>query len=211
MSQTEVGQSWVPTTKLPRDAGAGLTSRRLRLRRFTGEDFPWLAAAYADHEVARFIGGTKTVDECRALFEQRFLAYYDQHPGLGVWLTCKRDDGERIGFHLLNHIQGEPLVQVGYALLKPWWGCGYATEMCRALVHYGAASYGLRTVVAIANLDNHASHRVLLKSGLARKADRSFPHAAYAAQGALAYFERDAAEWLAEFAPKEVLPGIFKG
>ena len=183
---------------LPRDAGDGLVTARLKLRRFAAADLPWLAALYADPDVAGPIGGTKTEDQCREMLEKRILAYYEEYPGLGIWLTCTHS-GERVGFHLLNHIQGESLIQVGYAMLKAHWGRGYATEMCRALLRYGAAVRGLDTLLAIANPDNHASHQVLLKSGLQRKGERYFAHPAYA-PGTLAYFERGAAEWLAEFA-----------
>lgn len=37
---------------------------------------------------------------------------------------------------------------------------------------------------------------MLLKAGLLRRGERSFAHPAYQ-QGPLAYFERDAADWLA--------------
>ncbi len=190
---------------LPDDAGDGLATTRLFLRRFTPADLIWLTALNADAEVTRHIGGTKNSDQSREMLETRILRYYDDHPGLGVWLTCRRDDDEPVGFHLLNHIQGESLVQVGYTLLKAYWGYGYATEMSCALLHYGAVRRGLKTLLAIANLDNAASHRVLLKSGLERRGQRFFPHPAYAASGDLAYFERDAADWLAERAPHGVL------
>ena len=38
-------------------------------------------------------------------------------PGLGIWLTSERATSEPIGVHLLNHVRGEPQVQVGYLLL----------------------------------------------------------------------------------------------
>jgi hypothetical protein len=39
---------------------------------------------------------------------------------------------------------------------------------------------------------------VLQKIGLHRRGERSFPHPAYASQGPLAWFERDAQDWLTE-------------
>lgn len=183
---------------LPDDAGLGLTTERLVLRRFVPADLPWLTALYADEEVVRHIGGAKTAEQARQMLESRILRYYDEHPGLGVWLTSKRDDAEPIGFHLLNHIQGEQeMIQVGYTLLKPHWGQGYATEMCRGLLRYAAEKRGLTTLLAIVSPDNPASRRVLVKSGLRHRGRRFFAHPAYA-PGDLDYFERDAGEWLAE-------------
>ena len=60
---------------------------------------------------------------------------YDQaSPGLGIWATIERDTGACVGLHLLNHIQGETLIQVGYQLVPEAWGKGYATEMAVAVV-----------------------------------------------------------------------------
>jgi ribosomal-protein-alanine N-acetyltransferase len=89
-------------------------------------------------------------------------------------------------------------VQVGFFLVKSAWGFG--SEMATALVRYGFVDLSLPQIVAIAALDNHASQRVLQKSGLRRSGERAFPHPAYAAMGSMAWFERDAADWLQEHA-----------
>ena len=175
-----------------------LTTERLGLRRFTGEDLDFLAALYADPEVTRHLGGTRDRAQTEELLNTRILAYYEAHPGLGIWMTIERATGRRIGFHLLNHIQGENIVQVGYALDQPAWGRGYGTEMARAVLRYGFVDLALPRISGMANLDNHASHHVLQKIGLRRNGERAFPHPAYAAAGPMAWFERDREDWLAE-------------
>jgi RimJ/RimL family protein N-acetyltransferase len=50
----------------------------------------------------------------------------------------------------------------------------------------------------MASRGNVASQRILEKIGLERRGERAFPHPAYAAEGPMAWFERDAASWLAE-------------
>jgi RimJ/RimL family protein N-acetyltransferase len=132
------------------------------------------------------------------MLAERILRYYDEHPGLGMWVTVERATGTSLGFHLLNHIRGESIIQVGYTLAKPAWGRGYATEMAAAVLRYGFVDLNLPRIVGMANLENVASQRVLLKIGLERNGERAFPHPDYAAEGPMAWFERDAAEWLAE-------------
>lgn len=183
----------------PADAGDGLSTARLTLRRFIPDDLPLLDRLNSDIEVMRYLGGTVTLDATRVILHSRILRYYGEHPGLGVWATLLRETQECIGFHLLNHVQGETLIQVGYRLFPRFWGRGYATEMSLALLHYGFAHKQLPTLTANAHLDNHASQRVLLKCGLQRKGQRSFAHPAYAAYANVAYFERDAADWLADY------------
>jgi RimJ/RimL family protein N-acetyltransferase len=101
----------------------------------------------------------------------------------------------------LNHIQGESFIQVGFALVKSAWGRGLGTEMAFAVLRYGFGDLSLPQIVAIANLDNHASQNVLLKIGLQRRGERGFRHPAYASEGPLAWFERDRSGWLAAHGP----------
>jgi RimJ/RimL family protein N-acetyltransferase len=180
-----------------KDAHFSLTTDRLTLRRFTLEDLDLLDRLYSDPEVMRYVGGTKTRAQTETLLKVRVLEYYERFPGLGMWATLERATGACIGTHLLNHIQGETYIQVGYVLFEEYWGRGYATEMSIALLRYGFTELGLPEIFAITDLPNVASQRVLQKAGLERKGERSFAHPAYAASGLLAWFEGKAAAWLA--------------
>lgn len=179
-----------------------LHTERLMLRRFTPGDREWLGDLYSDEDVTRFLGGTLPPAAVDGMMRRRILEYYDAHPGLGIWMTIERTSGARIGFHLLNNIQGESIIQVGFALLKPAWGKGYGTEMAGALLQYGFSTLRIPTIAGIAPLGNLASQRVLEKIGLNRRGERAFSHPAYASEGPMAWFERDAADWLAERAGK---------
>lgn len=183
----------------PEDAGEGLATPRLQLRRFTPADEDRLWQLNSDGRVMRFLGGVLSREKNRELLDQRILAYYDDHPGLGVWATIERRSGRCLGFHLLNHVQGQDeVIQVGYRLFPDAWGQGYATEMCRALLAYGFLRRRLPLLTANADPGNLASHRVLLKSGLQRHGERAWPGPSYAGLGPIPYFERTAAAWLAE-------------
>lgn len=173
-----------------------LQTERCRLRRFTLEDRAWLGELYADEEITRYLGGVKSPAAVDEMLRSRILDYYDANPGLGIWVTESRQDGERLGFHLLNHIQGETIVQVGYTLSRAAWGRGVATEMAAALLGHGFETLRLPSIAGMTSLGNLASQRVLLKIGLERRGERAFAHPAYAAEGPLAWFERDAGSWL---------------
>ena len=175
-----------------------LETDRLQLRRFVPADFDWLCDLYGDPEVTRYLGGVLPRDRVADMLRARILEYYDLHPGLGIWMTLERSTQERVGFHLLNNIQGESIIQVGFSLLKPAWGKGYGTEMAMAVLRHGFVTLGLPQIVGMASLGNIASQRVLEKIGLRRRGERAFSHPAYASEGPMAWFERDAASWLAE-------------
>lgn len=176
---------------------AWLETARLALRRFTLDDLDTLARLNADPLVTRYLSGVKDRAATEALLRTRILEYYDQHPGLGIWATIERASGDVAGFHVLNHIQGETDLQVGYALFTEHWGKGYATEMAVALLRHAYATLGLPQVNAITDRDNLASQRVLLKAGLERQGERSFAHPAYAASSPMAWFESHRDRWLA--------------
>jgi RimJ/RimL family protein N-acetyltransferase len=172
-----------------------LTTERLGLRRFAPADLDWLAELYSDHDVTRYLGGVKDRANAELFMTTRILQYYDEHPGLGVWMTVDRASGARLGFHLLNHIRGESIIQIGFALAKSAWGQGIGTEMASAVLRYGFVDLKLPVIAGMASLQNVASQRVLLKIGLERRGERAFPHSDYAAEGAMAWFEREAVDW----------------
>ena len=180
----------------PADAGDGLQTARLRLRRYTPDDLDDLHRLNSHEGVMRYLGGVVSRTQTAELLANRILRYYHEHPGLGVWATVDKTSGAVIGFHLLNHIQGTEHIQVGYRLHPEHWGRGYATEMTRALLRYGFMQRSLGTLTAITHLDNTASQQVLLKSGLLRNGVREFVHPAYAGFSPLAWFECDAQRWL---------------
>jgi RimJ/RimL family protein N-acetyltransferase len=68
--------------------------------------------------------------------------------------------------------------------------------MAQALLRYGFETLGLPQIVAITNLDNLPSQRVLARIGLERRGERALSHPAYADQGALAWFEAEREAWL---------------
>jgi [ribosomal protein S5]-alanine N-acetyltransferase len=177
------------------DVSYWLTTERLALRRFTPADLDWLAAVYGDRDVTRYLGGVKDRASTEAMLKTRILQYYDEHPGLGIWMTVESSTGTCVGFHLLNHIRGESIIQIGYTLVKSAWGKGFATEMAAAVLRYGFLDLQLPRIVGMASLQNHASQRVLQRIGLERRGERAFPHPDYAAEGPMAWFERDRADW----------------
>lgn len=86
-------------------------------------------------------------------------------------------DGEIVGIGFLDVVDaaGQPGVPtgtdglIGYIVRPGHEGRGVATATARALLAAAFGSLGLRRVTAAANLDNHASVRVLEKAGMRRE------------------------------------------
>lgn len=178
-----------------RHAADTLESERLLVRRFTLDDLDDLAALLGDAAVTEHLGGVKDRAAAESTLRTRGLDYYDVHPGLGMWATIARASGRFVGFHVLNHIHGEPDIQVGYALRREAWGQGYATEMAVRLMRYGFDDLRLPVICAITNRANVASQQVLRKAGLERRGERSFSHPNLAGEGPMAWFEAHRDRW----------------
>jgi [ribosomal protein S5]-alanine N-acetyltransferase len=141
-----------------------------------------LRALHQDERVARTLGGVYSHDQCDA-WMRRMLAHWDAH-GLGYRVWRDGNTGEFLGRGGLRHcfIEGEPVVEVGYAFAADHWGRGLATEMTRAVLDDAFAQLGIRRIVSFTLTTNLASQRVMQKSGLTYVRDvthAALPHVLY--------------------------------
>ena len=67
-----------------------------------------------------------------------------------------------------NTVGDNEAAELGYWLVEPYWGRGFAREMVAALIDYGFRMLGLETIQAITDPGNAASQKVLLACGLTR-------------------------------------------
>ncbi len=56
-------------------------------------------------------------------------------------------------------------MQIGYSLLPPFWGKGYATELTKAGLKYVFTKTNLDVIYGYTEVANHTSQKVLLKCG----------------------------------------------
>ncbi len=144
---------------------------RLRMRPLAEPDFDALVALNTDPDVMFFFtGGTPMPMEKT---ESRFRFYLEHHRrhGFGICLATDRADGAFVGICGIQYLENTGEVEVGYRLMKAYWGRGLATEGARACVEYGFTTVGLERIVAVIHPDNIASQRVLEKIGLRYERD----------------------------------------
>lgn len=146
---------------------------RLSCRRWVPEDFEALVRVYGDADAMRWVGDglAITPDQCRHWLEVTEKNYRTR--GYGMFALEDRSTSLVVGFCGLVHPGGQPDAEIKYALDRPYWGRGLATEAATSLLAYGARAHGLPKVIATAAPDNHASHRVLLKAGMSPAGTRT--------------------------------------
>ncbi|HJP68042.1 MAG TPA: GNAT family N-acetyltransferase [Sphingomicrobium sp.] len=137
-------------------------TQRLLLRPGFPEDAPALASAIADEAIVRNLAGAPWPYQVRDA--EAFLAS-PRDPVLPSLLIFRRGTSapQLVGSCGLGR-RPSGSVELGYWIAKPFWGQGYATEACTALVDI-ARTLGLTSLEGSHFLDNPASARVLEKLG----------------------------------------------
>jgi RimJ/RimL family protein N-acetyltransferase len=133
-----------------RDKHIILTTPRLAIRQFTGDDVDHLFSLNSDPEVMRYIGRPAPREALRDQVIPFHLGVYNRLDRLGTWAAESADNGEFLGwFHFRPGPDGDITnVDLGYRLLRSAWNHGYATEGSRALINMGFTDLGVQRVFA---------------------------------------------------------------
>lgn len=142
-----------------------LKTPRLDLRRFELDDAQFFFEMNSDPEVIKYTGDTNFESVSAA---RQFIAGYDHYSkhGYGRWTVVLRQTGEPIGFCGLKNHPEEGYIDLGYRLMKKYWGEGYATEAAHACLIHGLHNLGMTEIVGRTASENKASVRVLEKIGM---------------------------------------------
>ena len=144
---------------------------RLLLRELLPTDEAGMFELDSDPEVHRYLGNRpvqtrKQSQETIAFVRQQYV-----DNGIGRWAVELKETGEFLGWAGLK-LMREPLnghvdfYDVGYRLIRRYWGQGFATEAARASVAYGFNVLQQPILYATADMENLASRAVLQKAGL---------------------------------------------
>lgn len=149
-----------------------IRTERLWLRRWTDADRAPFAAMNADQAVMEHFPAPLTREDSDALVD-RVEAHFTTH-GYGLWAL--EHDGHFIGCTGLLWAEGlpvSPCLEVGWRLVAPAWGNGYATEAARAALQVGLEATD--SVVSLTAVRNERSWRVMERLGMRREGEFDHP------------------------------------
>jgi ribosomal-protein-alanine N-acetyltransferase len=141
-----------------------IETERLKMRPITWDDFEWLYEMRRDPEVSRYLGGVPS----REKLETRTKFHINCHETLGIGMcvmTYKPDD-RLIGFSGLQPLEVANEIEVGYSIIKDYWGMGLGSEACKGWLDYGFNQYGLDRIIAVADPANTGSTGIMKKNGM---------------------------------------------
>jgi ribosomal-protein-alanine N-acetyltransferase len=127
-----------------------------------------MSILFADPDVMKFGSGPKN-QEWVEKWIRGCLEDYHVKWGFGLWAVMNKSDTNVMGFCGLTRfdaVDGQPEIEVGYRLLKRYWGKGYATEAARCTQDFSFHVLGLQRLISIIDPRNAASVRVAEKCGL---------------------------------------------
>jgi ribosomal-protein-alanine N-acetyltransferase len=140
---------------------------RLVIREFLPEEMETYLNHFNDERVTQYI--PKRTREERINIFNKALANYGLTKKLGIWGMFDNDSGDFIGSCLLRSFGEEPgIVELGYSMEQKCWGKGIGTEMGTAMIAHAFSDENTLEIVAVTELENIGSQRVLEKSGIKR-------------------------------------------
>lgn len=139
-------------------------TERLFLRKMTEADLDSVFAMRSDANVMRYIREPQKRGE--ALSWIKLVSSRWEGEKIGFCSVFLKETKQFIGWCGLWQLKETGEIEVGYALLKEFWGKGFAAEASEPVLHYGFTELNLPKIVACANPDNKGSRRVMEKLGM---------------------------------------------
>lgn len=129
-----------------------------------------MAAINADPEVMRWIGAgaVRDLEQTRSGIVAIERAW--EASGYGLFAVEELATGDLIGFtgltvpYFLPEVM--PAVEIAWRLGRRYWGMGLATEASAAALGFGLIDRGLPRIIAVVQIGNDASERIMVKLGM---------------------------------------------
>jgi RimJ/RimL family protein N-acetyltransferase len=138
---------------------------RLVLTPVGAEDVDDLVLLYGDPVVAWWTGpwSRATIEAWTTDMVQRWTA-----DGVGKWVAREPSNGSLVGRGGFTRfdLDGEAVLELGWAVRDALTGRGYATEIGQAALEWAAAFFSCLPVVSFTEVHNFASQAVMRRLGL---------------------------------------------
>lgn len=144
---------------------------RLILRELIAADAAGMFELDSDPEVHRYLGNKPIAEMKQAEEVIKFVQTQYTENGIGRWAMVNKSTMEFMGWVglKLNRDNQSPLPEyydVGYRIIRKFWGQGFATEGAIASLEYGFNTLQLPEIFAAAHVLNQASNHILTKIGM---------------------------------------------
>lgn len=148
-----------------------LETERFIIREILPTDVDGMYELHSDPEVHKYLGNSTITNKEKIVEVINYVRKQYIETGVGRWAIIDKRTNEFIGWtglelvteEINNHIN---YYDLGYRLIKRFWGQGIATETAFASLKYAFNNLNADEVFARADCENTGSNKVLKKVGL---------------------------------------------
>jgi len=140
-----------------------LVTSRTEMQKYKASDFESFCDVICNDEVMLFISGKGNSREVANEKYQAILKTNKENGFYGFYKVILLETETVIGFAKIVPFEGDSL-EIGYALLAPYWRKGFTTELIGKMTTHCLEHFPNKKIIAIVNLDNLGSIKVLEKS-----------------------------------------------
>lgn len=146
-----------------------LETKRLTFRPFAKEDYLFLIKLLTDDRVCKYLPGEGgySLDVCSKYLKYFMMSFTEKNLNK-IYLVSKKNNYAPIGYCGIQVVNEFDKYEIFYAYLPESWGNGYATEASIRMKEL-AKELKLKEVIALADVNNLASERVLQKTGYVKQ------------------------------------------
>ena len=144
-----------------------LETERLIISEISIEDAPFFYDLVNDPEWIQFIGdrNVKSIADAENYISTKLIPSYKKN-GFGFYLVSLKSKKLPIGISGLIDRDGLEYIDVGDALLPEFRSKGYAFEATKAVLTFAKNNLKIDPIIAITNVDNIKSYKLLERLGL---------------------------------------------
>lgn len=146
-----------------------LETERLLLQHWTNADCDALFEILQDAEVVRHIDDGKPFNLEKTRNFLNTMEKCERENDFCRWKLVEKSSGEIVGTCGFGRISETNENELGYLLRQQSWGKGYATEIAKAVAFYGFNKLDFREIIALTDLENVGSQKVLEKIGFSKR------------------------------------------
>ena len=143
-----------------------LETERMALRALTLDDIDLLLGIYSDPIAMKHYPSTRDRDATIEWLERNLARY--EADGHGFWACIRKTDDEYLGNCgvLIQEVEDEFLLEVGYHFLREHWGHGYASEAAIACREYAFETLDADRVISLITPANESSIKVAQRNSM---------------------------------------------
>lgn len=147
----------------------GEETKRLKFRKLERTDFNDWQPLFEVKEVASYLGLDTTLTKkelCEKWFEKAFWRYDNNKGGMNVLVDKKTNKMIGQSGLLIQNVNGQEYLEVGYSILPEFWGKGYASEAAQKCKEFAFTNDFRDELISMIHADNIASQKVAINNGM---------------------------------------------